>query len=73
MEEIIKDILNRRGALHIIDGNRFYTEESVKDALKEVLRQLPVSGSFIGCSGCLRPDNCKINGCGRNGSDSGYQ
>jgi hypothetical protein len=46
MEEIIKDILNRRGALHIIDGNRFYTEESVKDALKEVLRQLPVSGSL---------------------------
>ena len=45
MEDKIKDIVHRRGALHVIDGNRFYTEKSVIDSLNEALRQPVVSGS----------------------------
>ena len=52
MEDKIKDILHRRGALHVIDGNRFYTEKSVIDSLNEALRQPVVSGSVC----CIQLD-----------------
>jgi uncharacterized Ntn-hydrolase superfamily protein len=35
----INDILNRRGVKYTINGNVFYTEESVVSALTEVLEQ----------------------------------
>jgi len=47
MEDKIKDILLRRGALHVIHGNRFYTEQSVFDAINEALSQPSVSGSLL--------------------------
>jgi hypothetical protein len=40
MEDQINDILKRRGALHVINGHRMYSEESVKSALKEALQQV---------------------------------
>ena len=40
MEEQINDILRRRGALHVINGHRMYSEESVKCAIKEALQQV---------------------------------
>lgn len=40
-EEKIKDIIIRRGALHIIQGHKFYTEDSVKAALREALSTPP--------------------------------
>ena len=41
MEEKIKDIMLRRGALHVINGHRFYSEESVKNCLQEAFGLLP--------------------------------
>ena len=41
MEDKIKDIMMRRGALHVINGHRFYSEESVKNCLQEVFGLLP--------------------------------
>lgn len=41
MEQKIKDIINRRGALHVVNGHRFYTEESVINCLKEAFGLLP--------------------------------
>lgn len=35
--EKIKDIISRRGALHVINGHNFYTEESVINCLQESL------------------------------------
>jgi hypothetical protein len=36
----LKEILKRRGALHILNGVRFYTESSVLAAMKEVVEKL---------------------------------
>lgn len=73
MDELIDEILNRKGVQLIIDGNKLYTENSVKDVLKEVLLRLPISGKFIGCRDCLRPEKCAMNGCAKNGSENSYQ
>jgi hypothetical protein len=40
-KQTAKDILKRRGALHIIQGTNFYTEESVLSAINEAIL-LPV-------------------------------
>lgn len=48
-EEIIKDIMLRRGALHVINEHRFYSEASVINCLQEAFGLLPqpyVSGSL---------------------------
>lgn len=37
IEAKAKDILFRRGALHVFDGHRFYLEDGVLFALKEAL------------------------------------
>ena len=58
MEEKIKDIMFRRGTLHVINGNRFYSEESVKNCLQEAFGVLPQANVIksVYCD-CEKPMN----------------
>lgn len=69
MEDKIKDIMRRRGALHVINEHNFYSEASVINCLQEAFDLLPqpyVIKSVCGhsevdtCEGIIYCKSCKI-------------